>query len=255
MDKHLALGCDRRLQRAKIAWAFTLGCWGCLTAGLTSSLTGSLTGGLPAMAQPTGADYRLQGLARRQQGDLGGAIAALQQAVALEPDNVDGQVLLGWTLHLAGEEDQAAAVLAKSLRSNPVHVPSLNALGIVYLVDGQLWRAVATHSQAVLVDPDNEIGFYNLSLALERLELFPWAIATAEAAWDREPQNPHAPVALALARWGQGDQAGAVAAYGQALALDDRYGDGAFLAYLTEAGFSGEQIDRSRDILNAVERF
>lgn len=201
-----------------------------------------------AVAQ-TGADYRLEGLARRQQGDLAGAIAAFQSAVRQDPQNLDGQVLLGWTLHLAGEGEEAAQVLEQSLRQDPVHVPSLNALGIVYLVRGHLWRSVLTHGQGVVLDPGNEVAFYNLSLAFERLGLGDWSVGAAEAACDREPYNPHAFVALALGQWSRGDRSAAFRAYAQALALDSRYGDRDFLEYLPEAGFSPEQVTTTQQIL------
>lgn len=205
----------------------------------------------PSQINPqAAADNRLEGLARRQQGDLTGAIAAFREAVRHDPQNLNGQVLLGWTLHLSGQGHTAAQVLEASLRQDPVHLPSLNALGIVYLVQGRLWRSIATHSQAALLDPDNEIAFYNLSLAFERLGLSHWSIATAEAACDREPHNPHPFVALALGHWQQGDRLATFQAYGQALALDHRYGDRLFLEHLIEAGFSPSQVATSQHILD-----
>ena len=64
----------------------------------------------PSLAQTPG-EYRQRGLDYRNQGQLPEAIEALDQAVELEPENLSGRVLLGWTLHLAGEERRAAAIL------------------------------------------------------------------------------------------------------------------------------------------------
>lgn len=221
--------------------AIALG-WGCGAIGAVAQIQAD-------SEAKSAAAYRLEGLARRQQGDLVGAIGLLREAVEREPQNLDGQVLLGWTLHLAGEGAAAAQVLEGALRQDPVHVPSLNALGIVYLVQGRLWRSVATHGQGVLLDPGNEVAFYNLSLAFERLNLGDWAVGAAEAAIDREPYNPHPYVALALARWSGGDRSGALGAYGEALKLDGRYGDRGFLDHLREAGFSPDQVLKTDEIL------
>lgn len=191
------------------------------------------------------AQYRGQGLALRQQGDWAGAIAALQQAVTLDPSHTDGRVLLGWTYHLAGDRPQALALLRSAVQQDPVHVPALNALGIVQLVQGQRWAAVATHTQAALLDPSNEIAFYNLSLAWQGLGFSSWAMATAETAIALEPSNPHPQIAWALAAEDWGDRAGSLAQYEQVLALDSRYSDRTFLQEdLAAAGFSPPQIDR-----------
>jgi tetratricopeptide (TPR) repeat protein len=198
----------------------------------------------------TAVEYRQQGLAYRQQGQLEAAIEAFEAAVALEPDNLSGRVILGWTLHLAQQRDAATQVLRQNLGQDAYHEPSLNALGIVHLVSDRLWAAVVTHGRAVLISQDNEIAHYNLSLALQRLGFACWAIAAAERAIELEPYNPHPFVAQAIAYWSQGDQEAAFAIYQEAAALDSRYWDGYFLGYLDEAGFSPEQIEQSREIAN-----
>ncbi|MBD2019823.1 tetratricopeptide repeat protein [Leptolyngbya sp. FACHB-36] len=217
---------------------------------LLRSLAISLLLATPAFAQ-SASDYRQRGLSYREQGRYPEAIAALKQSVDLEPNNLSGRVLLGWTLHRAGQTTAAADVLQQSLSLNPFDVPTLNALGIVYLVGGQLIAAVTTHSWAAYLKPNNEIAHYNLSLACERLQQYAWAIATATEAARLEPSNPHPFVALAIAHWGRGDRPAAQQAYQQALGVDGRYGDAGFLDYLNEAGFSSEQIRTAKQVLQA----
>ncbi len=173
----------------------------------------------------------------------------MQQAVQLDPANLSGRVLLGWTQHKAGQETEAANTLLQTFHLNPFDVPTLNALGIVYLVSGQLSAAVTTHTWATFLKPDNEIAYYNLSLALQRLKQYDLAVATAKEAAKLEPSNPHPLVAEAIAHWGNGDRALAQKAYQQALSIDSRYDDAAFLNYLNEAGFSADQIQLSKDVL------
>lgn len=202
----------------------------------------------PALA--TSAEtYRQQGLSDREQKRYPEAIAALKQAVALEPSNLSGRVLLGWTQHKANQDAAAADTLLQALQLNPFDVPTLNALGIVYLVEGRLTAAIAAHTWAAILQPTNEIPSYNLSLAFERIRQYNLAIATAKTAAKLEPSNPHPFVALAIAHWGNGEKALAQQAYRQALSVDPRYNDAAFLNYLDEAGFSQDQIGRSKQVL------
>ncbi len=225
--------------------------WHITSAIVASLMTSTLLLSQPTWAQ-TAAEYRASGLAYRQQERYPEAIAALQKATELEPDNLSGWVLLGWTQHRAGQATAAVNTLVQSFSRNPFDVPTLNALGIVYLVGGQLDQAIATHSWAALLKPNNEIAYYNLSLALERLQQYEWAITMAQEAAKLEPTNPHPLVAAAISYWGQGDRTQAQQIYQQAINLDGRYADAGFLNYLDEAGFSADQIERSQEVLATV---
>jgi len=196
--------------------------------------------------------YRQQGLSYREQERYPEAIAAFEQAVAMEPTNLSGKVLLGWTQHKAKQNAAAAKTLLQALELNPFNVQTLNALGIVYLVEGRLTAAIAAHAWAATLQPTNEIPSYNLSLAFERMGQYNFAIATAKTAAKLEPTNPHPLVALAIAHWANGEKAQAQQAYRQALSVDPRYSDAAFLSYLDEAGFSQDQIERSKIVLQTV---
>ena len=216
-----------------------------------SGTVASLLISTSAFAQ-SATDYRQQGLSLREQERYSEAIAVLQKSVELEPQNLSGRVLLGWTQHKAGQTSIAEKTLLETFNLNPFDVPTLNALGIVYLVGGKLNNAIAAHSWAALLKPDNEIAHYNLSLAFERVGQYDWAIATAKEAAKLESSNPHPLVAEAIAHAGNQETSLAQAAFRQAIALDSRYGDSNFLTYLDEAGFSTDQILRSQQILRSL---
>ena len=196
----------------------------------------------------TAAALRAESITLRNQGQLDAAIATLQEAVLLDPDALGGYVILGWTQHLADQRAAAATTLLRALNRDANHVPALNALGIVYLVDGQLDAAVDTHRQAQILSPDNEIAAYNLSLAYQRLQTLDQAIEQATLATELEPNNPHPWVALAIAHYSNNDIAQAQQAYSQARRLDGRYGDRGFLNHLEQAGFSPEQIELTAEV-------
>lgn len=219
--------------------------------GVGLSIFALLTVLSPASAQ-SAAEYRQQGLSLREQERYPEAIAALQKSVELEPENLSGRVMLGWTEHKAGQQAAATTTLLEALKLNPFEVPTLNALGIVYLVDGKLDHAIATHAWAAMLKPNNEIAYYNLSVAFERIQQYDWAIAAAKEAAKLEPSNPHPPVAQAIAHWGNGEYQQAQALFQQAIALDPRYTDSMFLTYLDEAGFSTEQIQKSQKVLASL---
>ena len=213
--------------------------------------TGCLLEYKPVFAATSASEYRALGLSYRGSERYSEAIAALKKSVELEPQNLSGRVMLGWTQHLAGQEDAAVSSLVQVLYRDPVSVPALNALGIVYLVSGELTPAVVVHTWAAVLEPKNEIAYYNLSLAFHRLRLYGLAIASAKKSAVLEPANPHPIVALAIAHWDNGERKSAIHAYRQALNLDSRYSDRAFLVYLQKAGFSSAQIRTTALILSA----
>ena len=248
----------------RVGWGLLLGVWvlgGCQRpVAVPWQGLGLSAAALDQLAYPgflvdgqTAGRYRQEGLAFRQRGDFERAIATLKIAAALDPRNPEGQVLLGWTQHLAGFVGPAVAALQTALTYSPDHVPALNALGIVYLVDGQLEAAVDTHTRAAALQPDNEIAHYNLSLAYQRLGQTEPAIAAAQTATQLEPGNPHPWVALALAHWSAGDSAQATAHYRQALALDGRYTSRTYLDHLQQAGFSPDQIATTDQIRQTTD--
>ncbi|MDX1976218.1 MAG: tetratricopeptide repeat protein [Pseudanabaenaceae cyanobacterium bins.68] len=188
------------------------------------------------------ATYRQQGLDYRSQGDFDQAITALEQAVQLEPQHLSGLVLLGWTQHLAGKGTQAAQTLWQALFQQPAFPETANALGIVYLVRGELNAAILVHEWAKLLKPNNEIAHYNLSLSYQLIGQIPLAIAHGKIAAQLEPQNPHPLISLAVSHWQDQNRVAAIAAYQTAINLDSRYGQREFLNQLTQAGFNSSQI-------------
>jgi Flp pilus assembly protein TadD len=215
---------------------------------------GIATAPLISASSPESADgLRLQGLSYRQQENYPAAIAAFRQAVNLEPGDLSGRVLLGWTLHLSGDQNAAEQALLSAVYLNPSHVPALNALGIVYLVEGDLLSTVAVHTWAAELAPNNEIPHYNLSLAFHRLRWYDRAIASAKRAASLEPANPHPWIALAIAHWDQGEHTAAQHTLQDALVLNGSLSDPSFLKEdLTAAAFSPDQIRVVQQILTTA---
>jgi len=203
-------------------------------------------------SQYRASQYRELGLSYQQQERYSLAIRAMKKSVELDPGNMIGRVNLGWAQHLVGQENAAESSLLQAVYRDPFSIPALNALGIVYLVNGNLASAVVVHTWAATLKPNDEIAYYNLSLAFHRLRQYDSAISTASRAATLEPHNPHPLVARAIAYWDKGEHHSALGTYRKALNLDSRYSDHAFLAYLKKAGFSYDQIRTTERILSAA---
>jgi tetratricopeptide (TPR) repeat protein len=196
--------------------------------------------------------YRQRGLAYRQQERFDEAIAALQKSVTLDPQNIDGRIILGWTQHLSKKDGEAAKSLWEAIYLSPNSLQAFNAIGIVYLVRGDLSQSVVLHSWAAILKDDNEIAHYNLSLAYQRLKQDDLAIAYAQKAIELEPNNPHPFVAKAITQWTSGDLNGAKKTFRDAIGVDARYRSPEFLNFLNEAGFSNEQIQTAKQVLASI---
>jgi tetratricopeptide (TPR) repeat protein len=206
----------------------------------------------PSRAATSASEYRQLGLQYRQQGRYSEAIAAMQKSVQLEPKNITGRVNLGWTQHLAGKQQEAAVSLWQTIYQEPLFVSAYNALGIVYLVDGNVTAAALVHTWAAILKPDNEIAYFNLSLALHRLQVYNLAVTCANLAAILEPSNPHPLIASAIAYWDGGNKDSAKQVYGKAIRLDSRYKNKAFLSHLIQAAFTSSQIQIVDDIRSHV---
>lgn len=219
----------------------------------TTALIAGIAIAIPVFANDIQAasQYRQQGLSYRQQERFNEAIAAFEKAAELAPKDTSTRILLGWTQHLAGQEAEATRSLWDAIYLDPLSVQAFNALGIVYLVRGELSPAIASHSWAAFLKPDNEIAYYNLSLAYHRQKLYAISIANAKRAASLEPDNPHPLVAEAIAHWDNGDRDTAIKTYRDAIGVDGRYKEANFLDYLKEAGFSPDQIETSKQVLAA----
>jgi adenylate cyclase len=84
------------------------------------------------------------------------ALAELERAVALAPNNADAYVGLGWILLQAGKPEEAIEALEKSMRLDP-HYPvhCLIFLGEAYYWLGRYEEAIAAEKKALLRNPDD----------------------------------------------------------------------------------------------------
>ena len=92
--------------------------------------------------------YRQLGLQYRQQGDLVKSIEALKKSVQLNPNHLDGRVILGWTQHLAKQPLAAQTTLEETIKIAPDHVAAYNALGIAQVKLGWASDTISVYGSA-----------------------------------------------------------------------------------------------------------
>ncbi len=106
----------------------------------------------------------VQALLRRQDGL--GAIAALRDLLALQPETALHWVSLGIASRQIGNRDGAAAAWQQALRFDSGNAPAMNGLGALELDREALEAAIAWFGRAVAAAPDYAIAHKNLAFAL-----------------------------------------------------------------------------------------
>jgi Flp pilus assembly protein TadD len=101
-----------------------------------------------------------------KRGDVDGADAAFQDAVALAPKNVDAQVGTAQVLLARRQSNDALAAFQAVLGDAPDNVRALNGRGLAFDQLGRRDEAQASYRRALAVDPKNAAVRNNLVLSL-----------------------------------------------------------------------------------------
>jgi len=109
------------------------------------------------------------------------ALAALREAVRLDPGLLDAHVALGKVLARAGRDEEAVTVLTRALEIDGSSAESHFQLGLITLRRGDLDSASGSFAAALEADPEHLQAWYNRALASERLG----RDEEARAAWAR----------------------------------------------------------------------
>lgn len=124
------------------------------------------------------------------------AATALEQALTLEPGNLDAALTQIDLLDKQGQVDKARHLLGQLLEHNPASSMLQHALGIWLLNHGQSEYALLGLTKAVELDPDDTDFRYDLAVALHGLEQLEPAQKQLEEIMQRQPANRRARVLL-----------------------------------------------------------
>jgi tetratricopeptide (TPR) repeat protein len=101
-------------------------------------------------------------------GELAAGLQHLENALRIEPGDVDARDNLGWTLVTMGRIDDGERELRTALSARPKSAAILTHLGRALLVQNHLDDALLTLDEAIRNDPEDADAHASLGVALER---------------------------------------------------------------------------------------
>jgi protein O-GlcNAc transferase len=197
---------------------------------------------------PTASFYLDQGLALWGQGRRDAAVAAVQSALALDPNSAVAAHTLGGFYFLQGQWQQAAANYERAVKLKPKWARARHDLGVALWNLGHLDEAVDGFHQVLSQQPSHSQAANNLARVLAQQQKWDEALAVGRGAIARDPQFAPAYDTLALIQKQRGNFDEAIAASRQAIGLDPNYAEAhANLALLLRSvGAMDEAFDVSR---------
>jgi tetratricopeptide (TPR) repeat protein len=183
----------------------------------TSPLRASATA---STAPRTAADFSAQGFARQQKGDLDGALADYNQAITLDPHNVEALSRRALAERDKGNWDAALADFNTVLAYAPDNADAYSNRGYVRQTKGDLDGALADYTEALSLKPTSAEAFYNVGLIKVRRGDIDGGIEAFNKALDLNPKLARAYYSRGNAKNAEGDVDGAVSDYTQSLEID-----------------------------------
>ncbi|MBI1851929.1 MAG: protein kinase [Planctomycetes bacterium] len=202
--------------------------------------------------QPTvAATQRKWGIILRHNGDVEGALSALNEAVRLDPDDAESHYELAATRYAGGNVDAAIASLRTTVRLRPDHVSAHHELARMSDLRGLEAEFIAEQRAAVRLAPDNDEWRNTLAWALvmtadPHLRDPDGAVELARRSIARNADSAANWNTLGIALYRRGDWNGAADALQHAMSLrgGGDGGDWIFLAMTKEQlGDHGAALD------------
>lgn len=101
---------------------------------------------------------------KRRTGDYSGAVADLQQALSVDPNNVDAYQRLGDAYDHLARTDEAQRALREAIRLRPSCWECYNSLGKFLEAHGRLLEASQAWQRIIDLAPDNPWGYNNVGI-------------------------------------------------------------------------------------------
>src|SRR6476620_10243835 len=139
------------------------------------------------------------GLLAHQQGRNEEALALIERSVALVPDQADWYSNLGIVFQSDQRLDSAIDSYRRAIEFDPSHANAHNNLGVLLRATGQPIEAEAAYRAAIRLDPEHIDAYTNLGILLNGLKRTKEASACYCKAITLRPKHPEARKLLALA--------------------------------------------------------
>jgi len=209
-------------------------------------------------AEPTWGYYYRLGVVKDDAGQYEEAMAAYQQAIALDPNYALPHNGLGLAYHAQGQYEEAMAAYQQAIALDLNDAYTHHGLGNVYVNQGQYEQAIAAYHQAIALDPNDAAPHNGLGIAYADQGQYEQAIAAYHQAIALDPNYAYPHIGLGVVYYHQGQYEEAIAAYHRAIALDPN--DAAPHNNLGEIWLLQNQLDRAetafrKAIQNGGERY
>lgn len=169
--------------------------------------------------------YKKLGHVFLKQGNLNAAIDAYQQALNLDPNYVEANYIdvynnMGIILHRQGHLEGAIACYEQVLNINPNYTEAYINLGNVFAEQNQLKNVLACYQQALVLNPNSIDIYVNLGNIFDEHNQPEKALDCYQQALALDPNATDIYVNLGVVLEDQGQYEKAIACYNQAIALD-----------------------------------
>ncbi|MBN3957927.1 tetratricopeptide repeat protein [Nostoc sp. NMS8] len=164
-----------------------------------------------------------QGLSQAKTGDLLGAIASYDQAIAMQPEFSEYWFNRGLTLFHLERFEEAIAAYETAIELKPDFYKAWYNRGGTLGELGYFEEAIASFDKAIEIKPDYQEAWSSKGLALLKLGWLPEAIASYDQALNLEPEDQenwyHRGIALAVSE----QFAEAIISYDRAIEINPEY--------------------------------
>jgi len=196
-----------------------IGALGVLFSGGMYDKAASQAYAMTARYPKHGFTWKVLGAALRQTGRREDALAAIQKATFLSPEDAEAHINLGLILGDIGRLDESAASHRRALELKPDYVEGHYNLGNVLKDMGRLSEAVASYKRALRVKPDFANVHNNLGATLMDMGLLDEAEECYRRALELEPDYVEGHYNLGNVLKDMGRLSEAVASYKRALGV------------------------------------
>jgi len=168
-------------------------------------------------------DLIKQGVQLNDQGNYAGAIAKFGQAIKLDPENVQANYELAFSLLSAGKGNEGIPYVEKTIKGSTslsLTTASYDLLGSIYDQDHQSDQAIEAYKKGIEVNPKYQRLHYNLGIAYFRDKQYALAEASAAEAIKLDPKHASSQRMYALVAFHQNKRVPALMAFCNFLMLE-----------------------------------
>lgn len=168
------------------------------------------------------ADFVTRGSARADKEDWEGAIADLDQALSLDPGDLNALDLRAYVWSRKGEPKKAIADFNAAIRQKP-SCWRLSGRAEIWFELGEIDESIADFSEAIRLDPRSQRAYYNRGLIREKNGDLDGAIADYNESIRLDPTVETVYYDRGNARSAKSDLDGAIADYTEAIRRNPQY--------------------------------